>query len=59
MKGIKCKACGEVVVSQHRHDFRACSCGAVAVDGGRSYFRVVTASEVDAYEIVDVKEQGR
>lgn len=32
-----CKKCGEVVESMHRHDYVACSCGAMAVDGGYDY----------------------
>lgn len=35
----KCLLCGDVVESRHRHDFRSCSCGAMSVDGGKSYSR--------------------
>jgi hypothetical protein len=35
----RCTLCGDVVESRHRHDFRSCGCGAVAVDGGRAYLR--------------------
>lgn len=35
----RCKLCGEVLVSAHRHDFRTCHCGAVSVDGGRDYIK--------------------
>ncbi len=35
----KCNECGDVIESVHRHDFVRCSCGAVAVDGGKSYLR--------------------
>ncbi len=35
----KCRACGELLVSWHRHDFVACSCGKSFVDGGYDYFR--------------------
>lgn len=31
---IKCKHCGDVIESKHVHDFKRCSCGRVAVDGG-------------------------
>ena len=27
---IKCKKCGDVIESTHRHDFKLCKCGAVA-----------------------------
>ena len=36
---VKCHACGDVIESRHRHDFRWCSCGAIAVDGGKAYLK--------------------
>ena len=36
---IRCKKCGDIIESTHRHDFKFCKCGAVAVDGGRDYLR--------------------
>ena len=36
---IRCKKCNEVIESTHRHDFKFCKCGAVAVDGGKDYLR--------------------
>lgn len=36
---ISCNSCGEVLRSTHRHDFKFCVCGAVAVDGGLEYLR--------------------
>ena len=38
---IRCKKCGDVIESTYRHDFVACQCGAVAVDGGHDYLRRV------------------
>ena len=38
---IECPSCGELVASVHRHDFRYCPCGAIAIDGGRDYLRIV------------------
>jgi hypothetical protein len=35
----RCRKCGDVVESLTRHDFRACRCGAIFVDGGQDYFR--------------------
>jgi hypothetical protein len=37
----KCRKCGDIIESKHRHDFVTCKCGAISLDGGRSYFRVV------------------
>lgn len=35
----RCNGCGDEIESRHRHDFQACSCGSIFVDGGNSYFR--------------------
>ena len=35
----RCRRCGDEIESKHRHDFVACSCGAIFVDGGTSYLR--------------------
>lgn len=34
---IRCTHCGDVIESTHVHDFKWCSCGTVAVDGGKMY----------------------
>ena len=36
---IRCNKCGDEIESTHRHDFKFCKCGAVAVDGGMDYLR--------------------
>lgn len=36
---IKCRHCGDVLESHSVHDYKECSCGAVAVDGGHDYLR--------------------
>lgn len=36
---IKCKRCGDIIESTHRHDFKWCSCGQCAVDGGHDYLK--------------------
>ena len=35
----QCKLCGDVIESTHRHDFKWCKCGEIAVDGGKSYIK--------------------
>ena len=35
----RCKKCGDVIESKHRHDFRTCKCEAIFVDGGKDYIR--------------------
>ena len=36
---IRCKKCGDVIESETVHDFKFCSCGSCAVDGGHDYLR--------------------
>ena len=36
---IRCKTCGDEPYSAHRHDYKNCKCGAVAVDGGMDYLK--------------------
>lgn len=38
---VRCLDCNSIIESTHRHDFRYCSCGNVAVDGGKDYLRRV------------------
>lgn len=35
----KCRLCGTVIESKHRHDFVTCRCKAIFVDGGNDYIR--------------------
>lgn len=35
----KCRLCGEIIESKHRHDFVSCSMGHIFVDGGDEYLR--------------------
>ena len=37
----RCRKCGVVVESLYRHDFQTCKCGAISVDGGTAYHRMV------------------
>ena len=41
MNRIRCKECKDLLHSKHRHDFVTCSCGAVSVDGGDDYCRIM------------------
>lgn len=36
---IKCKYCGDIIESISVHDFKFCSCGKVAIDGGKHYLK--------------------
>lgn len=35
----KCRLCGDIIESKHRHDLVACKCGAIFIDGGLDYLR--------------------
>lgn len=54
---IKCDGCGDEIVSADRHDFRYCTCGANAVDGGPEYLRRLGETWTDT-SIVAVREQN-
>ena len=36
---IQCKYCGDIIESFFVHDFKQCSCGACAIDGGHEYLK--------------------
>lgn len=52
---IKRKKCGDVIESIHRHDFKFCKCGAVAVDGGHDYLR--RCGDLDVFEDLSITEK--
>ncbi len=35
----RCKNCGDIIESKHRHDFVRCLCGSIFTDGGVDYIR--------------------
>lgn len=41
----RCLDCNTEIVSVHRHDFKYCRCGSIAVDGGDEYLRRVYKKE--------------
>lgn len=36
---IQCNKCKDILISEHRHDFKICSCNSVGVDGGVDYLK--------------------
>lgn len=46
---IQCNHCGDIIVSQHRNDFKSCKCGCVAVDGGNEYLRRTFANSTNDF----------
>lgn len=51
---IKCKNCGEVIESTSVHDFKFCSCGNCAVDGGHAYLKRSYKNSKDDFEELSV-----
>lgn len=58
MNRIRCKHCGDIIESKHRHDYIECSCGRVFADGGHDYLRRGFTSSEDDYEELSVVEEG-
>lgn len=45
VNAIECPNCGDVIYSRARHDYRNCSCGEIAIDGGFDYTKVCYKDE--------------
>ena len=54
----ECLQCGDTPWSAHRHDFRHCKCGAMAVDGGMSYLRRLGKSKDMSLSVSDKDAEG-
>lgn len=54
---IKCKHCGDIIESISVHDFKFCSCGKVAIDGGKYYLKR-TGSPNDWEELSEYKQES-
>ena len=52
----RCRLCGDVIESKHRHDWQTCSCGAIFVDGGREYLRRGAKKFEDLEELSEYEE---
>ena len=46
---IKCNYCGDIIVSEHTHDFKFCCCRKVAVVGGTEYLRRCYKNSTDDF----------
>lgn len=53
---VKCTLCGWYIRSKNRHDMRSCKCGAISIDGGSWYVKVVGNLEAVEYHTVYYKE---
>ena len=50
---IKCGYCKEEIESTHVHDFKWCSCGKSATDGGKEYRKRVGDNWIDTSIVRD------
>lgn len=54
---VRCRKCRTTAWSRHRHEYVPCKCGAIAVDGGYDYQRLIGESkDIDQ---IGVKEYER
>jgi len=59
---VRCKLCGNIIQSFHRHDWKTCKCKSVFVDGGSDYLRVGWPdgkNKEDCLEVLKEKENGK
>lgn len=54
----ECRKCGDIVESTHRWDYQTCSCGAIAVDGGKDYLRRAAKDPHDIIDRSEVEDEG-
>ena len=54
---VQCAKCGDIIQSKFRHDFVACKCRAIFIDGGGSYTRTGGKIE-DILFLKEKKESG-
>lgn len=56
---VTCLECGEVLVSEHRHDYKTCSCpNETMIDGGNAYVRYggKDLSKVEPFTVFDTDD---
>jgi len=49
----KCKKCESIIESFHVHDYVQCKCGAIAIDGGSDYLKIIYDNIDDFLRIDD------
>lgn len=52
----RCRLCDTIVESKYRHDFQACKCGKMFVDGGKDYIRRGFMNEEDVEDLSSFAE---
>ena len=55
---VKCLKCEDTIESTHVHDFKWCSCGSIAVDGGHEYIKRAFGGPLDeGYGYLELSEE--
>lgn len=52
---IRCLKCGDIIESGSVHDYRECSCGSCAIDGGHDYVKITGVMD-DIEVLTEYKE---
>jgi len=55
---IRCNRCGDEIESLTDHDFKTCSCGTCAVDGGKAYLKRLAPSKDSFTELALTIDEG-
>lgn len=50
---VKCTNCGDIIESKSINDFKRCSCGKIAIDGGHDYLKRI-GEEQDYIELSEI-----
>lgn len=56
VSAIKCPACGDIIFSRARHDFRYCTCKEVYIDGGFDYNKIGFHTKQPIFIIIKVDQ---
>ena len=51
---VRCKICGSRINVDTGYEYISCACGAIAVDGGPEYTRII--GQLENYEVVSNKD---
>jgi hypothetical protein len=49
MNSLRCKNCGDIIVSTYRHEMVTCLCGDISVDGGTDYCKISIKTDAKGY----------
>ena len=52
---VKCVNCGDILESKTVNDYKRCSCGKIAIDGGHDYLKRI-GNEEDYIELSEINE---